>query len=160
MKTLIEYDVNDMKGYDFKMYEKRYREWEADKCYYINDNNQRVDITPENLNLLVMEADYLINFSYSLVIVTGVLALFIMMELAIILKFQNENVSKAFFDCFLFMRRSMSWVVFILWSIGCSLIFNFDGKLITALVDNKCANDKILIATFKSMVNYLNSTHN
>jgi len=30
MKTLKEYDVNKLKKYDLKMYEKRYREWEAD----------------------------------------------------------------------------------------------------------------------------------
>ena len=112
------------------MYEKRYREWEADKCYYKDDNNQKVDITLQSLKLSVMEADYLITFSYSMVVATGCLTALILIEWWLIVKFQNDGVSKQALDFFLFVRRTLSLIVFIIWSIGCYLIFNFDGKLI------------------------------
>jgi len=107
-----------------------------------------------------MEADYLIDFSYSMVIATGCLTALILIEWWLIVKFQNDEVSKQAVDCFMFMRRTLSLIVFILWSMGCYLIFNFDGKLISALVNRGCTNDVILAATFKSMVAYLDSTHN
>ena len=44
MKTLKEYDVESLKNYNFNMYEKRYRQWEVSKCFYMDDNNQRVEI--------------------------------------------------------------------------------------------------------------------
>jgi len=34
MKKVKSYDTAELKKYEFKMYEKRYREWEADKCFY------------------------------------------------------------------------------------------------------------------------------
>lgn len=60
MKLVKEFDFEKLKEYEFKMYEKRYREWETDKCFYKDTNNQKIMINPDNLGLNILEADYMI----------------------------------------------------------------------------------------------------
>lgn len=43
------FDVEKLKKYEFKMYEKRYREWDSEKCFYLDKDSKKVTITPHTL---------------------------------------------------------------------------------------------------------------
>lgn len=110
----------------------------------------------------MIQVDYFIDWSWGLLIATGVILILLIIELRFISKSYHEEVGKCCFDLVLFVRRFLSLALVSLWSYGCYLIYNFDEEEgvegLKALVSNECTNDVVLRETFKSMHAYVENT--
>lgn len=135
LKKVKDYQVEKLKEYEFKMYAKRYREWDASKCSYMNNQSEKVLMTPLTLQYAVTEVEYFMSCAYGLLLAAIVVIVLLVLELVYISRLKAEKAVIGLFNTVLLVRRALSLCLVCFWSAECYLINNFDaGAQITALM--------------------------
>lgn len=120
------YDVETLKKYEYKMYQKRYREWDVDKCFY-EFGTERIDITPKTLKNAIAEVDFYIDWSWGLLLATGFILVLLLAEIKVISMYKQQEIGKTSYGCLLCLRKLLSLAVVSLWAYDSYVIDTFHG---------------------------------